>query len=51
MKTPKTPPYILKAVSDYQKRNIKAGLVRYNRYVKPEWKEALDKLLSKLRGK
>jgi len=51
MKKPKTPSYTLKAVSDYQKRNADAGLVRYSRYIKPDWKAALDDLLNKLRGK
>lgn len=47
---PKTPSYTLKAVSDHHKRKKAAGLVQYSRYIKPEWKEALDRLLGKLRA-
>ena len=50
MKKPKTPSYTLKAVYDYHKRNKESGLMKYSRYIKPEWKEALDKLLAKLRA-
>ena len=46
MKTPKTPPYQKKANDAYVKRH---GYVQYNRKIKPEWKEALDELLAKLR--
>ena len=46
MKTPKTPPYIKRANDAYVKRH---GYVQYNRLIKPEWKESLDKLLSQLR--
>lgn len=50
MKKPKTPSYTLKAVSDHHKRKKESGLMKYSRYIKPEWKEALDKLLAKLRA-
>ena len=46
MKTPKTPPCQKKANEAYIKRH---GYVQYNRKIKPEWKEMLDKLLDRLR--
>jgi hypothetical protein len=47
---PKTPSYTLKAVSDHHKRKKASGLVQYSRYIKPEWREALDKLLTTLKS-
>lgn len=46
MKKIKTPQYILKAHTAHMKRY---GYVNYNRRVKPEWKEVLDRLLAKLK--
>ena len=48
MKKPKTPSYTLKAVSDHHKRKVDAGMMKYSRYIKQEWKVQLDDLLKKL---
>jgi hypothetical protein len=46
---PKTPSYTLKAVADHHKRKKDAGMIRYSRYIKKEWKPILDKVLDELK--
>jgi hypothetical protein len=48
---PKTAPYQQKADKASRERKKKDGYVYYCRMVKKEWKEVLDKLLSKLKNK
>lgn len=45
----KTSKYQKKAVRDSHKKKMQEGSLCYKRYIKPDWKEQLDQLLTKLK--